>query len=109
MSLSPQELIEGLTQLFEELDVNASGSVSMDELVTGLDKLGYDIRIEGEGKCYVDGSAALGWVLQHGASCWVPPHAGDRVGKQKCIHILRAPHRARLPNPPPVVFQRWST
>ncbi|KAI7836721.1 hypothetical protein COHA_009419 [Chlorella ohadii] len=40
------ELIEGLTQLFEELDVNASGSVSMDELVTGLDKLGYDIRIE---------------------------------------------------------------
>lgn len=43
-----QELIEGLTDLFTELDVNASGSVSMDELVTGLDRLGYDIRLEGE-------------------------------------------------------------
>ena len=44
---APQELIAGLTALFEELDVNASGSVSMDELVSGLDKLGYDIRLEG--------------------------------------------------------------
>lgn len=42
-----QELIEGLTKLFSELDVNASGSVSMDELVSGLDRLGYDIRLDG--------------------------------------------------------------
>ncbi|KAI3434801.1 hypothetical protein D9Q98_002859 [Chlorella vulgaris] len=41
-----QELIEGLTALFGELDVNASGSVSMDELVNGLDRLGYDIRVD---------------------------------------------------------------
>ncbi|KAL4446799.1 hypothetical protein ABPG77_008043 [Micractinium sp. CCAP 211/92] len=41
-----QELIKGLTQLFDELDVNASGSVSMDELVSGLDRLGYDIRMD---------------------------------------------------------------
>ena len=71
-----QELIEGLTQLFEELDVNASGSVSMDELVTGLDKLGYDIRIEGG--CWVlcrvlravQGAACCAGCLQ-GIFLWV--------------------------------------
>ena len=57
MPPTPQELFEGLTGLFEELDLNASGSVSMDELVSGLDRLGYDIRIDGgwaggwAGKC----------------------------------------------------------
>ena len=42
-----QELIQALTALFCELDVSASGSVSMEELVAGLDRLGYDIRQHG--------------------------------------------------------------
>jgi calcium-dependent protein kinase len=39
-------LLQTLSILFDELDVDASGSVSMDELVSGLDRLGYDV--EGE-------------------------------------------------------------
>lgn len=36
-------LLGSLKGLFDELDVDASGTVSMDELAAGLDKLGYDI------------------------------------------------------------------
>lgn len=36
-------LVEALTGLFHELDVDASGSVSMDELLNGLERLGYDV------------------------------------------------------------------
>lgn len=38
-----RELVDALTGLFHELDVDASGSVSMDELVLGLERLGYDV------------------------------------------------------------------
>jgi hypothetical protein len=56
-----QELIEGLTKLFSELDVNASGSVSMDELVSGLDRLGYDIRLNGGWQAGAGRGAAWAW------------------------------------------------
>lgn len=38
-----KELVGALHALFDELDVDASGTVSMDELVAGLDRLGYDL------------------------------------------------------------------
>lgn len=39
-------LLQALSGLFDELDVDASGSVSMDELVHGLERLGYDVNSE---------------------------------------------------------------
>jgi len=39
-------LLQTLSGLFDELDVDASGSVSMDELVLGLERLGYDVESE---------------------------------------------------------------
>lgn len=133
-----QELIEGLTQLFEELDVNASGSVSMDELVTGLDKLGYDIRIEGGFwvLCRVPGMECALWVIEVLTSwdSW-DPHQGvckhtypgvlgtggwahhTFPGCPAQLHKLRTapvspPSDAllRLPcSPPKSPLQRWST
>lgn len=38
-----QELMTALAGLFDELDVDNSGSVSVDELMGGLERLGYDI------------------------------------------------------------------
>lgn len=38
-----KELVLALTGLFEELDADKSGSVSVDELMEGLERLGYDI------------------------------------------------------------------
>lgn len=35
--------LRGLRSLFNELDLDASGEVSMDELLSGLERLGYDI------------------------------------------------------------------
>lgn len=37
-----------LAGLFNELDVDKSGSVSVDELMEGLERLGYDITEAGE-------------------------------------------------------------
>lgn len=42
-SQDTMELLGSLKGLFDELDVDASGTVSMDELAAGLDRLGYDI------------------------------------------------------------------
>lgn len=39
-------ILQALSGLFDELDVDASGCISMDELVNGLERLGYDL--EGE-------------------------------------------------------------
>lgn len=39
-------ILKALSGLFDELDVDASGCISMDELVNGLERLGYDL--EGE-------------------------------------------------------------
>lgn len=41
-----RELVEALTGLFNELDIDSSGSVSMDELVSGLERLGYEVECE---------------------------------------------------------------
>ena len=45
-----------LTGLFNELDVDKSGSVSVDELMEGLERLGYDITEAG------------GWRVGRGAA-----------------------------------------
>lgn len=42
-SQNTMEVLGSLKGLFDELDVDASGTVSMDELAAGLDRLGYDI------------------------------------------------------------------
>ena len=92
---TPQELIEGLTGLFEELDLNASGSVSMDELVSGLDRLGYDIRI--------DGGWAGGWV----GKCALPALQASRcLLPVPALFLLSFP-AFFLASPALPALQRW--
>lgn len=96
----PQELIKGLTQLFDELDVNASGSVSMDELVSGLDRLGYDIRMDGERRW-----PRRGWGRGHRAGarltvCAAASHPMSAEGRQTGRHVAGQPCPSPLPPSP---------
>ena len=61
-----RQLVASLTTLFNELDADESGSVSMDELVDGLERLGYDVtsneleRLMGRVDINHDGALQLG-------------------------------------------------
>lgn len=54
--------MKALQGLFEELDVDKSGSVSVDELMEGLERLGYDISEAGACRAAHAALCVLCWV-----------------------------------------------